>query len=105
MTRGRLIFILIGLVFAAPPPPSAAMLMMDGDQDCARAAAKAGAMSYSRLRKVVQRELKGKVVSARCEARGNDRFIYRFTVDQGDGKLIYVDVDARTGRILSRRGG
>ncbi len=51
----------------------------------------------------VARRYPGQVLEVELERKG-DRWIYELKVLQGDGRLIKMDIDARSGEFREKRG-
>lgn len=75
----------------------------DADQDRARAAVRAGeAMPLSALLERVQRSHPGQVLRVELE-HDDGRWIYELRVLQADGRLLKLEVDARSGEVLEAK--
>ena len=93
------------LAAAAPAVARAGEPRRQRDHDRAREALERGeALPLAEILARVRPELGGEVVGVSFERdRGNDgRWIYEFKVIRPDGRLVEVDVDARTARVLKR---
>ncbi len=83
-------------------PASAALADDDRlDQERARRALLEGRIKpLSEITEIVSPRLPGKVIGVELEVE-KGRFVYEFNVIDSRGKLLEVDVDAATGKILS----
>jgi uncharacterized membrane protein YkoI len=91
------------MLLAAVPSPVRAQT----EQDEVLRAREAGAiLPFSRIRDIVSRQVSGQLISNELdETRARSGvFIYRLTYLQPGGRVVRVDVDARSGRILSVEG-
>ena len=74
------------------------------DQDNARDAYQRGEiMSLEEIRRNVQRDFNGQIISTRLRSENAD-YIYKFRVLAPDGAMMTIDVDARTSRVIDVRG-
>jgi uncharacterized membrane protein YkoI len=89
----------------APAAALAGASRRERDHERARAALERGeALPLADILARVRPELGGEVVGVSFERdRGNGgRWIYEFKVIRPDGRLVELDVDARTARVLKR---
>jgi len=104
--RRSLVRLAAGAAFASAPVVAHAREPRRArDHDRAREALERGeALPLAEILARVRPELGGEVVGVSFERdRGNDgRWIYEFKVIRPDGRLVEVDVDARTARVLKR---
>jgi uncharacterized membrane protein YkoI len=91
------------LALACGPGAAAAGERADPDQDRARAAVRAGeAMPLPALLERVQRSHPGQVLRVELE-QDDGRWIYELRVLQADGRLLKLEVDARSGEVLEAK--
>ena len=75
------------------------------DENDAREALRSGQiMSYGEISRIVASQFGGRVVGQNLRKRGRS-WVYDLKILQQDGRVLSVVMDARTGRVLSRRGG
>ncbi len=80
--------------------PSYAMDRPERDHDAALEAIKRGEiLSYKQIRKIIRKNLKGKVVGERLR-RTNQGWVYELRVRQEDGHVVFAVINAKTGKIL-----
>jgi len=78
---------------------SAAPAAYAGDHDTARGVVEAGeARPLNEILKIVEGKLPGEIVRVKFE-RENGLWVYEFRVVNGEGRLLEVYVDARSGEI------
>jgi uncharacterized membrane protein YkoI len=76
------------------------------DQDDALRAVRSGQiMSYGEIRKRAEAALGGTVIGQDAPRKSGKRWVYSLRVLQRTGQVVQVDVDARNGKILRRKGG
>lgn len=93
----------VAFVLALLPVPGAAGDRRDDDQDRARAAVQAGeVMPLPALLERVQRSHPGQVLRVELE-RDDGRWIYELRLLQPDGRLLKLEVDARSGEVLEAK--
>ena len=96
---------LLALALASP------LALADSDQDRARAAVQAGkVLPLKAVLERLEREQPGQVLAIELEQDDDGRWIYEIKLLQNDGRLVKLDVDARTAQVLkleakSRNGG
>lgn len=74
------------------------------EQENARDAYQRGEiMSLEDIRRNVQRDFNGQIISTRLKSENAD-YIYKFRVLSPDGNMMTIDVDARTSRVIDVRG-
>jgi uncharacterized membrane protein YkoI len=94
---------LLALVFAALASPTLAQTEQDDIMRCVSAGR---CKPLSEILQIVQGRVPGQIVGPgidEAQARFGV-FIYRVTVLQDGGKVVRVDVDARSGRVLAIEG-
>ena len=95
--------LLLALVPSRAPRADEPRRKRDRDHDRAREALERGeALPLADILARVRPELGGEVVGVSFE-RDDGRWIYGFKVIRPDGRLVEIDVDARTARVLNRR--
>ena len=73
------------------------------DQNAALEAIKRGEiLSYSKIKKRVEKQLGGKIVGERLR-RTNRGWIYEIRARQSDGRVVFAIVDAKTGRVIQKK--
>lgn len=88
---------------AVPSAGGPASSMMLQEHDDAREALKRGdILPYSRIKKIVESQVDGKVVGQKLR-RTNQGWQYDLRVRPKNGRVIVLVVDASTGAIVSRR--
>ncbi|HEX6017130.1 MAG TPA: PepSY domain-containing protein [Burkholderiaceae bacterium] len=86
-------------------PASAVRAGDDKDQDRVRDAVRAGeVMPFDALRERLRRSHPGDVLELELE-RENERWIYEVKLLQPDGRIVKLEVDARSGEVLRERQG
>ncbi len=93
--------LLVGLLAALPAanPAQADDEQQEAEHDQLRDGVASGRIkSLAELRRVVLARVNGDIVSARVE-REHGLELYEFRVLRGDGRLVEVEVDARSGKI------
>jgi len=77
----------------------------DKDQDRVRDAVRAGeVMPFDALRERLRRSHPGDVLELELE-REHERWIYEVKLLQPDGRIVKLEVDARSGEVLRERQG
>lgn len=77
----------------------------DSDHEQARRAVQAGEiLPLPQILERVARRYPGQVLEVELERKG-DRWVYELKVLQSDGRLIKMDIDARSGEFREKRGG
>lgn len=75
------------------------------EQERARAAVQAGEIrSLQEILDRVRGRVAGRVLDAELEESGRNRWTYRIKILTGDGRVVALAVDARTGEILRING-
>ncbi len=98
--RPFIIIFLSAVLGGLTPAPAQAQ-----DQKDAREALRSGQiMSYGEISRIVASQFGGRVVGQNLRQRGRN-WVYDLKILQQDGKVLSVIMDARTGRVLSRKGG
>jgi len=98
-SRRRAVAALLVALLAAP----AAHAGDDDDHDRARAAVQAGeVLPLAALLERVQRSHPGRVLEVELE-REDGRWVYELKILQADGRLLKLEVDAATARVLKLR--
>jgi uncharacterized membrane protein YkoI len=93
----------LALAWLGGPGAAAAGERADPDQDRARAAVRAGeAMPLPALLERVQRSHPGQVLRVELE-QDDGRWVYELRVLQPDGRLLKLEVDARSGEVLEAK--
>lgn len=93
----------LALAWLGGPGVAAAGERADADQDRARAAVRAGeAMPLPALLERVQRSHPGQVLRVELE-QDDGRWIYELRLLQPDGRLLKLEVDARSGEVLEAK--
>lgn len=88
---------------AVPLASGPASSVMIQEHDDAREALRRGdILPYSRIKKIVESQVDGKVVGQKLR-RTNRGWQYDLRVRPQNGRVIVLVVDARTGAIVSRR--
>ena len=96
-------FLCAALVLVIGMSAAAAGEWSDADQDRARAAVRAGeVMPLAALLERVQRSHPGQVLRVELE-HDDGRWIYELRVLQADGRLLKLEVDARSGEVLEAK--
>lgn len=91
-----------GLIALAAPGARAGD---DHDQDRVRDAVRAGeVMPFDALRERLRRSHPGEVLELELE-REQGRWIYEIKLLQPDGRIVKLEVDARSGEVLRERQG
>ncbi len=94
---------LLACLFAALLALSPAGARADGDQDRARAAVRAGeVMPLDALRERLARSHPGNWLELELE-REDGRWIYEVKLLRADGRVVKLEVDARSGEVLRER--
>jgi len=97
--RGRALLLVLALVAAIP----LAQARRDGDHDRARAAVQAGeVLALPAVLEQLRRSHPGQVLEVELE-REDGRWLYEVKLLQADGQLLKLELDARTGAVLSER--
>ena len=74
------------------------------EQESARDAYQRGEiMSLEDIRRNVQRDFNGQIISTRLQSENAD-YIYKFRVLSPDGNMMTIDVDAKTSRVIDVKG-
>lgn len=72
------------------------------DQDRAYKATKAaGLLPYSRIRRIAEAGVGGKIISQKLVRTNVDNWIYQLRIRKKDGRVTFAVVNAKTGKILS----
>lgn len=79
-----------------------ASLAADEHDDAREALKRGDILPYSRIKKIVESQVGGKVVGQRLR-RTNRGWQYDLRVRPSNGRVMVLVVDAKTGAILSRR--
>jgi len=104
LTTAFLVALAAGLLPAVATPAPVIELQRP-DQDRARREVLEGRiMSYAEIARLARRAVPGRIVGQDLKRRGRDRYVYRLSIMQEDGKVAAVVIDAHTGRILSVKG-
>ncbi len=82
--------------------PVNAVVVDDEHDDALKAIKRGDILSYSAIRRTVEKKLNGRVVDLRLR-RTNRGWQYFLRVSQKNGRVVAAVVDARNGRILSTR--
>jgi uncharacterized membrane protein YkoI len=104
MMDWKLIFAASFAVATLTAAPAGAQL---AEQDRAYAARNSGEIRPLReLRSIVDRQITGQRIGEELDERRAREgvYVYRFSFIQTDGRVIRVDVDARSGRIIGEDG-
>lgn len=89
----------VGLLALTGPAPAHA----GGDHDRARAAVEAGEVLPLKLvLERLEREYPGQVLAVELE-REHGRWVYEIKLLQSEGRIVKLELDARTGDVLKRR--
>lgn len=84
---------------------SSSSAFADSDHEQARRAVQAGEiLPLPQILERVARRYPGQVLEVELERKG-DRWVYELKVLQSDGRLIKMDIDARSGEFREKRGG
>ena len=95
-------WLVAGLIALAAPGARAGD---DNDQDRVRDAVRAGeVMPFDALRERLRRSHPGEVLELELE-REQGRWIYEIKLLQPDGRIVKLEVDARSGEVLRERRG
>jgi|GEM_PF-1462542 len=99
-----LIFSLVGAGFMHAPATAAFVnrIIIDEHDDALQAIKRGEIMSYSQIRKIAERQLKGRVVDLKLR-RTNRGWQYFLRISRNDGRVIAAVVDAKTGKVLRPR--
>lgn len=101
----RILPVLIAVPLALLALPPAAVADGERDHDRARAAMRAGeVLPLSTILERVAQQHSGQVLEVELE-RDHGRWIYELKLLQGSGALVKLEVDARDGSVLRRKGG
>ncbi len=74
------------------------------EQENARDAYQRGEiMSLEDIRRNVQRDFNGQIISTRLQSENAD-YVYKFRVLSPDGNMMTIDVDAKTSRVIDVKG-
>ena len=96
-----LMLALAGPLAVAPVAPGLA-----NDQDEARRLMREGKiMNYTQIKRRAEQMFKGRVVGQDLRSRGRSGWVYDLRIQRTDGQVLAVLMDARSGQILSTRGG
>ena len=91
------------LVLAAVMAATGARASSDGDHDRARDAVQAGqVLPLKTVLERLEREHPGQVLEVELE-RDDGRWIYEVKLLQSGGRLVKLELDARSGEVLKRR--
>lgn len=102
MKKLVLIAILIALAAPALPTPSFAF---QEDQDRALELRKnRDVIPYGRIVNIAQKEFGGRVVGQKLREVGGV-MVYELRILKPDGKVVQATYNAKTGRLISQRGG
>lgn len=72
------------------------------DQDRAYKATKsAGLLPYSRIRKIAETGVGGKIISQKLVRTNVDNWIYQLRIRKKDGRVTFAVINAKNGKILS----
>lgn len=93
----------------AVSPVSATEVLLGGtqgqdrqDQDRAYKATKAaGLLPYSRIRKIAENKVGGKIISQKLVRTNTDNWIYQLRIRKKDGRVAFAVVNAKSGKIVS----
>ncbi|MBL4789113.1 MAG: PepSY domain-containing protein [Kordiimonadaceae bacterium] len=77
-------------------------LVVDEHDDALQAIKRGEIMSYSQIKKIAERQLKGRVVDLKLR-RTNRGWQYFLRISRNDGHVVAAVVDAKTGKILQPR--
>lgn len=84
---------------------SSPSVFADGDHEQARRAVQSGEiLPLPQILERVARRYPGQVLEVELERKG-ERWVYELKVLQTDGRLVKMDIDARTGVFREKRGG
>lgn len=101
-----MIRILIAISIMISALSLSAPVAAQSDQDDALRAVRSGQiMSYGEIRKMTERALGGTVIGQEAPRKSGRRWVYSLRVLQRTGQVVQVDVDARNGKVLRRKGG
>lgn len=93
----------IALVLAAAMAASGVRASNDSDHDRARDAVQAGqVLPLKTVLERLEREQPGQVLEVELE-RDDGRWIYEVKLLQSGGRLVKLELDARSGEVLKRR--
>ena len=96
-----LMLALAGPLAVAPVAPGLA-----NDQDEARRLMREGKiMNYTQIKRRAEQMFKGRVVGQDLRSRGRSGWVYDLRIQRTDGQVLAVLMDARSGQVLSTRGG
>ena len=101
MIRRNFIKALLAISIGAMSPAVSAFAA--DEQDDALKAIRAGEiLPYSKIKRMVEAQLKGKVVGQRLRRTGRG-WIYELRIRGKDGGVKFAVVDAKSGRVISSR--
>ena len=82
-----------------PFTPSIGVMAQDHDR-AYKATRAAGLLPYARIRKIVERNVGGKIISQKLVRTNTDNWVYQLRLRRSNGRIAFAVVNAKTGKII-----